>query len=278
MRAWLASVVSLAVLITALSAGAATAPTVLVIGDSIATGPYWHGLPVMQKNLNVLWDVAVCRTISGISCPYEGQRPPTLVQVVAARHEVPATVVVVVGYNDPANTFSAELDRAMSALVAAGARNVIWFTLRQSQSQYATMNALLAEAQMRWPELVLVDWNAASEGKSWWFQSDGEHLTFLGGLAMAHLAHAAVTQILDPLRAQTVPLWLDRGRSYTLRLHASGGTPPYRWQVASGRPPRGFHLEANGTLTTAGSPGTGPLTLTITDADGATAYLPVLTS
>lgn len=281
MRVWLAVFVSLAALVTAaVSAGAPTPADVLVIGDSVATGPYWHGLPVMQKNLNVLWDVAVCRTIGGISCPYEGQRPPTLLQAVADRHEVPPTVVVVVGYNDPENAFSAEVDQAMSALVSAGARNVIWFTLRQSQneSQYLTMNTLLAQAQMRWPQLVLVDWNSASQGKSWWFQNDDEHLTLLGGLAMAHLAHAAVTEILDPLRLRTVPLWLHAGRSYTIRLHAKGGTPPYRWRVESGRPPRFFHLQPNGSLTTTAAAGAGPVTLTVTDADGATAYLPVLTS
>jgi hypothetical protein len=278
MRAWLAVLCSLAVLATAASAGATPPPTVLVIGDSVATGPFWHGLPVMQKNLNVLWDVAVCRTIGGISCPYEGERPTTLLQDVAARRTVPSTVVIVAGYNDPESSFSAEVDQAMSALVDAGAINVIWFTLREAQTQYATMNKELAEAQMRWPQLVLVDWNAASETKPWFFQSDGEHLTYVGGAAMAHMAHAAVTEIFDPLRASPVPLWLHAGRQYTLRLHASGGTPPYRWRVESGRPPRFFHLQPNGSLTTTARRGADPVWLTVTDADGITASLPILTS
>ena len=95
----------------------------LVIGDSVATGMYWHddAIAVMQKKLGVYWDVAVCRTIDGTSCPFDGERAPTLLQVVAARGVVPPTVVVEVGYNDPAGTFSTEVDRAMSALIAAGA-------------------------------------------------------------------------------------------------------------------------------------------------------------
>ena len=71
---------------------------------------------------------------------------------------------------------------------------------------------------------------------------------------MAHLAHAAVMQIVDPLRVRATPLRLQAGRSYVMRLHAQGGTPPYRWRVAGGRPPRGFHLLTNGTLITAPAP------------------------
>ena len=70
---------------------------------------------------------------------------------------------------------------------------------------------------------------------------------------MAHLAHAAVMQIVDPLRVRATPLRLQVGRAYTMKLHAQGGTPPYRWRVASGRPPRGFHLLADGTLVTTGA-------------------------
>jgi hypothetical protein len=279
MRAWLAVLVCLAAPVAATASnGVATPPDVLVIGDSIATGMYWHGLGVVQANLNVVWDVAVCRTIAGTSCPYEGERPPTLLDAVAARRTVPPTVVLVVGYNDPARSFAHEVDEAMSALVAAGAKNVVWFTLEEAQSQYAAMNRLLAKAQMRWPQLVLVDWNAASYNHGSWFQSDGEHVTYLGGVAMAHLAHRAVMQILDPLRLPTVPLWLRAGRSYTLRLRPEGGTPPYRWRVAAGRPPRGFHLRSNGSLTTEGARGSGFVLLSVTDVDGATAELPVLTS
>ena len=165
----------------------------------------------------------------------------------------------------------------MSALVGAGAKHVVWLTMRESRDPYPTLNALLAKATARWPQLVLVDWNAASETHPSWFQTDDVHLTPEGGMAMAHMTHAAVMRIVDPLRFPTAPLRLQAGRSYTLRLHAQGGTPPYRWRVASGHPPRAFHLLADGTLTTSTAPGAhSTLMLAATDADGTTANLPVL--
>ena len=272
--------VGLAVLaVASASAGAAAPPSVLVIGDSVATGMYWHdaAIAVMQENLGVYWDVAVCRTIDGTSCPFDGERAPTLVQAVAARGTVPPTVVVEVGYNDPAGTFAAEVDKAMSALTAAGATHVLWLTMRESRAPYPTLNALLDKAAARWPQLELVDWNAVSESHPSWFQTDDVHLTAEGGIAMAHLAHGAVMQLLDPLRVSSTPLRLKARRAYAMRLRAEGGTPPYRWRVASGRPPRGFHLLANGTLVMTGaSRAQATLTLAVTDADGTAAKLQVL--
>ena len=94
---------------------------------------------------------------------------------------------------------------------------------------------------------------------------------------MAHLTHAAVMQVVDPLRVRSTPLRLQAGRAYTMKLRAQGGTPPYRWRVASGRPPRGFHLLANGTLVTSGAThARATLVLAVTDGDGTRADLQVL--
>jgi hypothetical protein len=273
------SVCLAALAVAAASAVSATPPTVLVIGDSVATGMFWHdeAIAVMQKNLGVYWDVAVCRTIDGVSCPFEGERPPTLLQVVAAHGVLPPIVVVEVGYNDPADTFATEVDRAMSALIAADAKHVLWLTFRESREPYPAFNAMLEDAATRWPQLVLVGWNAASENHPSWFQTDDEHLTAEGGLAMAHLTHAAVMQIVDPLRVRTTPLRLRAARFNMMRLHAQGGTPPYRWRVSAGRPPRGFHLLANGTLITATAPGArATVMVSVSDADGTTANLRIV--
>jgi len=273
------SVLLATLLVAAPSAAAVTPPTVLVIGDSVATGMYWHddAIAVMQSRLGVYWDVAICRTIDGTSCPFDGERAPTLLQVVSSRGTVPPTVVVEVGYNDPAGTFAAEVDRAMSALTTAGATHVLWLTMRESRAPYPTLNTLLGKAAARWPQLELVDWNTASESHPSWFQTDDVHLTPEGGLAMAHLAHAAVMQVVDPLRVRSTPLRLQAGREYAMKLGAQGGTPPYRWRVARGRPPRGFHLLANGTLLATGaSHAQATLTLAVTDADGTSADLQVL--
>ena len=94
---------------------------------------------------------------------------------------------------------------------------------------------------------------------------------------MAHLTHAAVMHVVDPLRVRASPLRLQAGRAYTMKLRAQGGTPPYWWRVASGHPPRGFHLLANGTLVMTGkthAPAT--FMLAVTDGDDAIANLQVL--
>jgi hypothetical protein len=267
------------IVVAAATAGAAAPPLVLVIGDSVATGMFWHddAIAVMQENLGVYWDVAICRAVDGTSCPFDGERAPTLIQAVEARGTVPPTVVVVAGYNDPAETFAIDVDHAMSVLTAAGATHVLWLTMRESHVPYPTLNALLDQATVRWPQLEVVDWNAASESHPSWFQTDDIHLTPEGGLAMAHLAHAAVMQVVDPLRVRSTPLQLRAGRSYTMKLHAQGGAPPYRWRVAAGRPPRGFHLLANGTLVTkAATHVQATVMLAVTDADGTTTNLQVL--
>src|SRR4051794_29368085 len=48
-------------------------PRVTVIGDSVLTAVVWHAdaLKVLD-GLNPFFEVAVCRRLTGISCPYEG--------------------------------------------------------------------------------------------------------------------------------------------------------------------------------------------------------------
>jgi hypothetical protein len=270
--------VVLAAAFVAATARAGSQPQIMVIGDSVATGMQWHNdaIAALQKGLDVDWEVAICRTTAGISCPSDGVRPPTLVELVQGVQKVPPVVVVVTGYNDDAGTFPTSIDEAMSSLVAAGAEHVLWLTLHAVRPPYPALNEMLAQATARWPQLELVDWDKAAAGHYDWFQNDGVHLVDAGGLAMAHLVHAAVMQIIDPLRVVGALPHLRAGRAYALKLHAAGGAPPYRWSVSQGRPPVGFHLRANGSILA--NPVRGPhtiFTLVVTDADGTTATLQV---
>jgi hypothetical protein len=270
--------VAVVVLVAALAAvggarppAAAQDPGVLIIGDSVATGMSWNdaAIAVVQKNLAVKWDIAICRTVAGVSCPFDGARPPTLVDAVAARGQMPAIVVVVTGYNDPAPTFAESVDEAMTALTAAGAQHVLWLTLRAARPPYAALNTILRSAAAKWPQLELLDWDGYSAPHPPWFQTDGVHLLSEGGVAMAHFIHGAILAIVDPLRVVT-PLRLRDGRSLSIRLRARGGTPPYVWRVGSGRPPGGFHLRADG-LVVALPRTTASFSVIVTDADGVTA-------
>src|SRR5581483_2845735 len=120
---------------------------------------------------------------------------PTLLDTVATLGHVPPIVVLVMGYNDPAPTFPAAVDASLAALTKAGAKHVLWLTLHEVQAPYPELNTDLQQALSHWPQLQLVDWNAAAAGHPEWFQNDGVHLLDSGGVAMAHLAHAAVIRL-----------------------------------------------------------------------------------
>lgn len=256
-------------------AGAPAQPAVLIIGDSVATGMSWHddAIAVMQKNLEVTWEVAVCRRLAGTSCESDGVTPPTLLDLVDPETTLPPIVVVVMGYNDYEDTFAANVDATMDALIARGVRHVLWLTLTQSRDPYPALNALLASEAAKYPQLELVDWNGYSFDEPGWFQNDFVHLDDAGGVAMAHLVHRSVVALIDPLRiVERPPLTLRANHRFSIRLRALGGTPPYRWRVEAGRPPRGVHLLAKGTLF-GDPPRTAHLHFTVqaVDSDGATA-------
>jgi hypothetical protein len=229
----------------------------------------------MQKNLNVQWQVAVCRTVAGVSCQDSatGVQPPTLVDAVASLASVPDTVVVELGYNDPEETFASSVDTAMAALTAKGATHVLWLTMREARGPYPALNQILAAEAAKWPQLQLVDWNALSASHPDWFQDDGVHLVDAGGVAMAHLIHGAVVALYTPLHVTTVALPAFRhGRIYTTALRAAGGTAPFRWRVSAGRPPKGLHILATGKVF--GHPANAEskrFSVTVTDADGVAA-------
>jgi hypothetical protein len=265
----------LACAVAAGTARGASEPQVLVIGDSISTAIYWYAPPteIVQRNLDVEWQVAICRRLVGTSCYEDGQAPPTLVDVVGAMASVPPTVVVEEGYNDLEDGFPAAVDETMQALVGKGAQHVLWLTLREARDPYPVLNQDLRAAAKRWPELQLVDWNAASAGHNDWFQSDGVHLTYQGGIGLAHVMHGSLTELLEPLHVTQRRVALRPGRTVDAALKAVGGTAPYRWRVASGRPPRGVHILQSGrVLGRIPRTSRGAFEVQVTDADGDVAY------
>lgn len=244
-------------------------PRVTVIGDSVLTGVQYNPTPlaILQNGIDAWLEIGVCRTIEGESCPFEGRRVPTLVEVVRdLGADLAKTVVVEVGYNDPASTFANEVDDAMRELVAAGVTRVYWLTLRviPARRQYAGMNQALAAAATRYPQLTLVDWNGYAYGHDTWFQNDDLHLVEPGAEAMATLLHDTIANGAPPPIAPAPPLpppdppivlpstplpVAHVGKPYAAKLVAKGGTPPFRWRTTSGPLPAGLHLLADGRIT-----------------------------
>ena len=235
---------------SAVRAGSPAEPRVLLIGDSVATGMQWHddAITVLQRKLNVTWQVAVCRRLVGEGCTFQGVTPPSLVSLVTSLGSVPPIVVVEMGYNDYESTFAASVEQSVDVLLQHGAQHILWLTLRAVRHPYLHMNAIIAAAAKRHPQVSVVDWNGDARTHPDWFQSDGEHSRRAGGVAMATLAHLAVDEAVNPLHLLARPVPLGHvGVPYSARLAATGGERPYRWQL-SGSPPRGLHLLSDGRL------------------------------
>jgi hypothetical protein len=184
------SLTGLAAISSAASAsGPAPRPRVSVIGDSIVTGVMYtpQARALLGQNVDLRFLAAVCRRLVQASCWYKGTRPETALDLIqGAGASLGGTVVVESGYNEYVDEYPSDIDTIMRALAAAGVKTVLWVTLREERPSYATMNTQIRAATARWPQLVVVDWNAASRNRPW-FVGDGLHLDSDGAMGMARL-------------------------------------------------------------------------------------------
>lgn len=175
------------VLATSASPTPRVRPRVTVIGDSIITALAYTppARSLLARDIDLRFLAVVCRRLVQPSCWYNGTRPPTALDVIQANDQsLGQTVIVESGYNEYLQQYPADIDTVMTALSAAGAQTVLWMTLQEQRPQYATMNAQIRAAATKWPQMVVVDWNAASRGHAW-FGDDGIHLNYQGALGMA---------------------------------------------------------------------------------------------
>ena len=188
--ATLTAVVLVALLaVTSATAARRERPRVTVIGDSVITALQYTpaASQLLGKNIDLHYLAVVCRRLVQPSCWYNGTRPPTALDVIQANgRSLGPTVVVESGYNEYVDQYPSDLDTVMKALGAAGVATVLWVNLREERPSYTTMNEQIRAAGARWPQLVVVDWNAASQGKPW-FGGDGLHLDYDGAVGMARL-------------------------------------------------------------------------------------------
>ena len=227
---------------------------VTLIGDSVATA-FAHNADarrIVGRGVELELEVAPCRRIAPDSCPYEGQRAPTVLELVRQRGEaLGRTVIVAVGYNDFESQYADNIEAALDALGKAGVRRVLWPTLRAARHPHLTMNDAIEAAARRHPEMTVVDWNVYSRSHPDWFQDDGIHLTDVGIVSMATFLNRTLVDLkiaLPPLRIVTDRLrGASRGARYSARLLARGGKTPYRWSFTG--LPAGIHASATGALT-----------------------------
>jgi hypothetical protein len=237
---------------------------VTVFGDSAATAMAYDpdAKRILGRGIDLELEVAACRRVGEPSCPYDGVRPPNVVErATQLGRELGPVVVVIVGYNDYESTYPENIEAALDVFRKAGVERVLWVTLRAGRQSYANMNEMIVAAARRFPQMSVLDWNAESKGHDDWLQPDGIHLTPEGARGMAAMVNNALVQLgvaprpLPPatsspltISSRALPLG-HRGRSYAAALSATGGKIPYRWSKTGGLLAPGLRLTTAGRVT-----------------------------
>ena len=262
----LAAVVLAALVLVAGAQGGSAAPPVrvTVFGDSAATAMAYDpdAKRTLGRGIDLRLEVAACRRLGDTSCPYDGVRPPNVIdRATALGSEMGPVVVVNVGYNDFEANYADNIEQALAVFRKAGVEHVVWLTLRAERQSYLSMNGMITAAAQKHPEMTVVDWNAQARNNPAWLQPDGIHLTPLGAEGMAALVNDALVQLgvapkplapparkLLAITSRSLPLG-HLGRVYAARLQAVGGTAPYRWLRSGGSIAPGVRLTTSGRLT-----------------------------
>ena len=252
-------------LVAGAQGGSAAPPVrVTVFGDSAATAMAYDpdAKRTLGRGIDLRLEVAACRRLGDTSCPYDGVRPPNVIdRATALGSEMGPVVVVNVGYNDFEANYADNIEQALAVFRKAGVEHVVWLTLRAERQSYLSMNGMITAAAQKHPEMTVVDWNAQARNNPAWLQPDGIHLTPLGAESMAALVNDTLVQLgvapkpvapparkLLAITSRSLPLG-HLGRVYAARLQAVGGTAPYRWLRSGGSIAPGVRLTTSGRLT-----------------------------
>jgi hypothetical protein len=261
----LALVVGLAGVLAALAAAAdparSDATRVTIFGDSAATAIAYDpkARQIAGTDVDLRLEVAACRRLGDLSCPYDGVRPPNVIDRASALgRDLGPVVVVAVGYNDYESNYADNIEEALRVFSKSGVEHVLWLTLRAERQSWARMNEMIVAAAKKHAEMTVLDWNAFARGKSGWTEPDGVHLTATGAQGMATMINSALvtlgvatkagakTRQLS-IAARTLPK-ARVGRGYATRLQALGGKAPYRWTRVGGTLAPGVRLTTAGIL------------------------------
>ena len=151
-------------------------PTILAFGESVML----QSAKALAGDLGpVRVDAAVGRQIDdGIS----------ILERRAATGALAAIVIVQLGNNGP--FYDGQFDEIMAAL--RDVPTVVWINLRVPREWEAHNNRIIASAVPRYPNARMVDWNAATAGRSDLFWKDGYHPRPAGARLYADLVAAAI--------------------------------------------------------------------------------------
>jgi len=188
-------------------------PRVTVLGDSTSAAMRWYDeangsseiYDVMGTSTDLVWSVESCRRLVSASCRGRTDTvtnirmtPVSALPLMqgALRGQLGQALVVMAGYDDW--TITSAIDQIVNEARTQGVTRVFWLNYRIGPGTYAykkyyvAHNADLERAKARHPNLVVLDWNTYSSGRTSWFEADGIHLTKAGGKALAEYLKVAV--------------------------------------------------------------------------------------
>lgn len=189
-----------------------TAATVTVIGDSTSAAMRWYDeagnntvrYDVMAQDYNTIWSLESCRRLVATSCvgrydPITGVRstPVSVLPLMQTtlKGQLGEALVIMAGYDD--TSIVSAIESIMTEAKAQGVSKVLWLNYRQTPGgyaytpYYAAHNAALANAKVRHPNLIVLDWDGYTSSQpssvlSSWFASDQIHITGAGALALSN--------------------------------------------------------------------------------------------
>lgn len=189
----------------------ANSPRVTVLGDSTSAAMRWYDeaqnttqrYDVMAEKYDTLWALESCMRLVAPSCvgridPITGDRwtPPSVLPMMRnLRGQLGEALVIMAGYDD--TSIVSAIESIMAEAKAQGVSKVFWLTYRMTPGgysytrYYAAHNVALANAQVRHPNLTILDWNGYTTSQSQatqssWFAADQIHITGPGALALSN--------------------------------------------------------------------------------------------
>ena len=170
------------------------------VGESITGENYGQELPLILSGVFAAehFDAKSSRRTSGGSVEPDGVGAAELVPIGTD------LVVVELGYNDEASALGERIDELMTVLAGRGVSQVAWVTMSErrlsgEQPRYALANGAIRDARGRWPQLIVLDWDGASDApeQDRWY-SDGVHLTTTGQAEFARWLRDEILSLADP--------------------------------------------------------------------------------
>ncbi|NLW44575.1 MAG: hypothetical protein GXY92_05275 [Syntrophomonadaceae bacterium] len=153
-----------------------TEAMITAIGDSVILG----AKPYLKKSFpGIIIDGELGRQM------YQAQ---DVVKRLKAEGKLGRYVIIELGSNGPF-----KMEELRTLLTSLGdVEQILIVNTRVPKRWQDTVNSCLAEAAAEFPQATLVDWHAASQGKDYYFYSDGVHLSSQGAECYAALIRDAI--------------------------------------------------------------------------------------